>query len=886
MRHKELSNQNPVNPDPSATHRDRVWQAALAALLHDVGKFAQRAEADPERYRSLANLHLFAVTEKATDEATGNTYTRTAYHHAAYTWQFIETHLPWLTSVGDGGDQNVAGWAARHHKPSSAFDHLVAEADGLSAGMDRGHPDESIRGWSHVQQARLVPLLAEVGCDEEVSGWEVPLRRLSFDRTIFPQEARSRSQAEAVREYAALFAEFAAEASRVHGGDIRRFLTSFLAVYERFAWCVPAATNCTPRDVSLFEHSRAASAIAAASAAQLLATGEVTVERVRDRADPRYLLVVGDLFGIQRFLYTIVSKHAARALRGRSFFLQILSDAIASRLLAELDLPPTNALFVGGGKLWLLLPAAAEERVASLAEEIDLGLQKTYGGRLGFAIGLARIAGKDFVEKRMAAAFRDATADLHVRRHRRLSRLGRERYDEVFAPLGDPQNEDVCRVCGQLDADLADLPDESRRACRECRDLEDLGRLLPYARSALRVRDPERAERLASRLRSSERRPLVLTMPPVLGASYVVTEQDAATCSATAEPDDVVFALNETTFIPEGNAPVVMLFAGSVGHWEKGTFEDLAAQSTGVERLGVLRMDVDSMGEKLARGFVRRRDDGSEEDLTTISRLTNLSKSLAYFFGGYVAHLLAEPDRPWSGKAQLIYSGGDDLFVVGAWSALPGFAREIRRELDAFVAHNPEWGVSGGLAVVSANHPIASGAAMAGELEHLAKSHRRSSGKSKDALALAGESIGWRDLDVVGAMVAEILALIAADERELPGFGVAEDAPSALARSFVHRLARIAHEHREACKSLRASGPKRSLAEIEQGTRRGRWAWTAAYEIARLARSGPLRERLDAFRRALPGRTWPGSDEACEADVIHLLQPAARLAELLTRERS
>src|SRR5690606_28406978 len=111
------------------------------------------------------------------------------------------------------------------------------------------------------------------------------------------------------------------------------------------------------------------------------------------------------------------------------------------------------------------------------------------------------------------------------------------------------------------------------------------------------------------------------------GASYVVTEQDAATCSATAEPDDVVFALNETTFIPEGNAPVVMLFAGSVGHWEKGTFEDLAAQSTGVERLGVLRMDVDSMGEKLARGFVRRRDDGSEEDLTTISRLTNLSKS-------------------------------------------------------------------------------------------------------------------------------------------------------------------------------------------------------------------------------------------------------------------
>lgn len=124
-------------------HRRRVWEVALAALLHDVGKFAQRAEADPEQYRSLANVQEFACAD---DRGV------VSYHHAAYTWQFIQRHAQWLCGVGDGGDANVAVWAARHHKPSSVWDWVVAESDRLSAGMDRGvpHPDEAPAGWKAV----------------------------------------------------------------------------------------------------------------------------------------------------------------------------------------------------------------------------------------------------------------------------------------------------------------------------------------------------------------------------------------------------------------------------------------------------------------------------------------------------------------------------------------------------------------------------------------------------------------------------------------------------------------------------------------------------------------------------------------------------------------
>lgn len=312
--------------------KERVWQVALAALLHDVGKLAQRAEADPERYRTIANLHEFARTDEQG---------RTQYHHAAYTWQFIEEQFPWLLTLGEGGDDNIAGWAARHHKPSSVWDRLVSEADQLSAGMDRGHPDEAARGWGHVQHARLTPLLARVCRNPAATKWQVPLEPLQLNAAIFPQEAGKDSQAGAVDEYCRMFDELRSSAAAIPAGDLPRFLQSFLTIYERCTWCVPAATNSVPCDVSLFEHSRAASAIAAALTAELLATNQSFTDAVvRDRTARRYVLAVGDLSGIQRFLYTIVTKNAARALRGRSFVLQLLADGIAKLPLVR-AVPPT-----------------------------------------------------------------------------------------------------------------------------------------------------------------------------------------------------------------------------------------------------------------------------------------------------------------------------------------------------------------------------------------------------------------------------------------------------------------------------------------------------------------------------------------------------------------
>jgi len=305
-----------------------VERVALAALLHDVGKFAQRAEADPETYRSLANLHEFGVI---------GPHGEVAYHHAAYTWQFIENHLAWLTALGNG-EGNVAQWAARHHKPSTVWDWVVAEADRLSAGMDRGHTDEAPAGWAPVQGARLTPLLSRIGAGGSPP-FEIPLAPLAMDDTLLPHASSPKPRERAVTEYRNLFETFTQAVTGIPPGNPTSFFETFLALYERYAWCVPAGTNTQPLDVSLFEHSRAAAAIAAALIAELFAEGGLDVDSARDRSRVRYAVAVGDLGGIQRFLYTIVTNRAVRALRGRSLALQLLTDAIGQKLLRALGLP-------------------------------------------------------------------------------------------------------------------------------------------------------------------------------------------------------------------------------------------------------------------------------------------------------------------------------------------------------------------------------------------------------------------------------------------------------------------------------------------------------------------------------------------------------------------
>lgn len=100
---------------------------------------------------------------------------------------------------------------------------------------------------------------------------------------------------------------------------------------------------------------------------------------------------------------------------------------------------------------------------------------------------------------------------------------------------------------------------------------------------------------------------------------------------------------------------------------------EIAKSAEGAPRWAVLRGDVDYFDLRL------KRADSVEEHI-------QLSLLFKEFFAGELSILCTLPDF-WR-KVTILYRGGDDFAVLGAWDALVALARELQRLFEKFVAGN------------------------------------------------------------------------------------------------------------------------------------------------------------------------------------------------------
>jgi CRISPR-associated protein Csm1 len=94
----------------------------------------------------------------------------------------------------------------------------------------------------------------------------------------------------------------------------------------------------------------------------------------------------------------------------------------------------------------------------------------------------------------------------------------------------------------------------------------------------------------------------------------------------------------------------------------------------------------------------------------------------------------------------VVYSGGDDLFIMGEWSRVLGFAHEINKQCKAFFAEEAI-SISGGLSLVKEKFPIVRAAEYSAEQESKAKcfEYIDSKGKcyQKNALSIFDIPLRW-----------------------------------------------------------------------------------------------------------------------------------------------
>ena len=170
------------------------------------------------------------------------------------------------------------------------------------------------------------------------------------------------------------------------------------------------------------------------------------------------------------------------------------------------------------------------------------------------------------------------------------------------------------------------------------------------------------------------------------------------------------------------------------------TLEDLVKEGVGIKRLGVLRGDIDNLGKAFVGGF--------EKNKQTLSKSAAFSRKLTQFFKYDINNILRNPvykiplsdgeDETTDRKIAIIYSGGDDVFVVGAWKDIIEFGVDLYNNLKEYTQGTLT--ISAGLGIYMPKYPISYMAEKTGELEDCSK---KLDGKNAITLFDKNNSYHW-----------------------------------------------------------------------------------------------------------------------------------------------
>jgi len=729
---------------------------------------------------------------------------------------------------------------------------------------------------------------------EAVQQVHVPVRPLSLETILPGEQDREVSRRE-------LWDGFAGEFRRLPEEDGR--FETFIHLFFKYAWAVPCTYG--EAGVSLYEEFKALAALVYASGGA-------------ERPAERFLLVGGDIPGIQSFVYTITSKGAAKGLRGRSFFLQLLGDAVVRRLVADLGLCSVNVVYAAGGNLMLLAPDGAEtiEAIPQVRQRVNALMVEAFQGETTLVLESYPVHAVDLFKPDQFRTAREALSKcIAEAKNRPLAELATD-WDNVFGPRGKGSDQ-ACAVC-RVEVDeqnskplegTGEVPEgtEPQRICFVCDSFGQLAYGIRHQDLWMAVE--EKPEMLGTKVRPNDGwNELVQRMTgfayqfspgrPVTDATTLIINRTdffqmgaqgfrlAANVTPTVTDDDRAY-LQEEELEPD-DMP------------EKGDIRSFtllahaAAEIGAIERVGVLRMDVDGLGRTFSEGLPS----------LTVSRLSALSGMLDLFFSGYLNVLV----RVRGGNdLYIIYAGGDDLFIVGAWHHLPDLAEAIHNQFKSFTGDHPALSLSGGITLEGAKFPLYRAADRSDAAEKQAKDYvrcvkgqeRRKPGhasdddvtedhvrcvkgqeRRKDALCFLGTVVGWEEWDLVRQQKDNLLWLVGEDEET----GEKENGRDGrLSRALlqvvqnIHQLYRtgLRDTRRRVRRENRQRSPEKRLPLPNPQMFFGRWAWMQAYSLARIVRG----DKDDEIKARIAGL----QEALMQPATVRYSGLAARWAEYLTR---
>lgn len=830
----------------------------LAALLHDTGKLFERGELFKEARTDDFYLDMCPEAKDVPNHT---------HLHAAHTRRFcdwLEERFDCLRSLDD---KSWKDWCGAHHKNDEHG--LEPTVIRLADRFSSSERDEGVYFKKGVhQKTRLEPVLERVNLSANsalATKWRYDLYPIGMGRdSIFPKRAEEldlKVQSEAedsfrdptqwnhllsedklISEYQdlgnALLSEIESISDQNPQIGLEHLVTTLISLLEKYTANVPAATNVRHPDISLFDHLRTTAAIAQSLFLHQMNLGGTTQD-IQLKDDYKWMLVCGDFSGIQNFIYNLTNQGAARGLRGRSFYVQFFCLSCAEYILRELGLTKAALLYNSGGKFYLLIPKYLKQQLTKVRETINHWLLTKFDGSVYLGLGLADVNAEMFEAGKMDTAWKQAAESLERDRLKKF-------YNNITADFFEPNTEfdpsKSCRVCGGRNV-------TETRKCEMCEILEDLGMWIRDAQAILKVRGKNAdLNRVLQQLNSTR----VLSFESLgVHAVFVPREEFTELPHAQIIDGECIF-LNQDADLPfkDMDLPKCTISRMYLGKWqmkdagashaESWDFESFANKAVGISRMGILRMDVDNLGQVFVRGLqfpereeangikgwgdVKRKKDGNiqQRSMASMSRMVTLSRQLDLFFSGYLQSLL---ERPEYSRTRIIYSGGDDLFIIGSWDQLPDLARTIREEFSEFCCQNPDMTISGGMVLQRGKYPIYKSSIKAKDAEEAGKKVRRAWKKNdhnehKDGFCFQYVPIVWEDI-LYAEKIKDML------ERHLKKDFQDNSTKGLLA--YLLKMTAVNKSKVKMLKQVKGLDESEAWREIEYDA----WRWRTAYQLKR-----------------------------------------------------
>ncbi|VEN73374.1 Type III-A CRISPR-associated protein Cas10/Csm1 [Candidatus Desulfarcum epimagneticum] len=633
----------------------------------------------------------------------------------------------------------------------------------MALGIKNSDFPDSLKTLGLSEKDRLFPILEKISLEDKRSdqGYEYcyPLKPVSKDH-IFPVPIDDETP-DSSGNYEELFSEFCSKIGEIGNKDnLHVWFEHFDSLVMRYVSQAPSVIPGRKRsDISIYDHSKTTAAIASAIYSFHAEDGSLDDDSISDYDRKKFLIISGDFYGIQNFIFTGYGesgKFRSKILRGRSFFVSLLSELSADMVCREFGLPVTSTLISAAGKFIILAPNT-EGRRAKLDEvekKINNWLIKiAYGETL---IGFSSVEAS--CDDLLSANFADTLDRIEMAgQEKKYSCLNLGEYEQANDDYLDRFKADydppLCSVCHKRPSthrprDIAIGGVKLQKAaCAICRDHIFLGtnlvkkaspkdnRLfekifgryqLEFKNGHIHIKCHDKLVKIWALWDSGEAP--IFTIKPIRG--YVPVH--------TAPKDQ-----EELRLLEKLNHRELQEEAGS-GREIPKTLNYIACMSKnmegdavrGTEALGVMKADVDDLGMIMSCGI--------KDQENNLSVMAAFSRQMNHYFTVFLPGCL-ESEKAYQ-NIYTVFAGGDDMFLIGPWNKMIDFSYQLRNKFKQYVCENPEIHFSSGITVHKAGSSIDSIAILAEEA--LEKSKNESSEKNrftKNSFTIFSETKKWAE---------------------------------------------------------------------------------------------------------------------------------------------